>query len=134
MIQRKMAYDPECNFSRKLKLVCFLGEFNFSYFSSINLSEWPRLRKHDFTSVDVLNKKRFIYWKLMKKRLQHSYFPVNIARILRTSILRNIYEKLLLNNYISINSSNFRLFQKTLKIIWKNVQVRGWVCLTVFKY
>ena len=30
----------------------------------------------------------------IKKRLQHSYFPVNIAKILRTPILKNIYERL----------------------------------------
>ena len=33
---------------------------------------------------------------VLKKRLQHRYFPVNIAKFLRTPILRNICERLLL--------------------------------------
>ena len=33
---------------------------------------------------------------LMKKRLQHRYFPINIAKLLRTPILKNICEGLLL--------------------------------------
>ena len=32
----------------------------------------------------------------IRKRLQHSCFPVNIAKILRTHILKNICERLLL--------------------------------------
>ena len=32
----------------------------------------------------------------IKKRLQHWCFPVNIAKILRTAILKNICERLLL--------------------------------------
>ena len=34
------------------------------------------------------------YWNFIKKRLQHRCFPVNIAKFLRTSILRNICERL----------------------------------------
>ena len=38
-----------------------------------------------------------------KKRLQHRCFPVNIARVLRTPILKNILERLLLPlGYITI--------------------------------
>ena len=33
----------------------------------------------------------------IKKKLQHRYFPVNIAKHLRTHILKNIYEWLLFN-------------------------------------
>ena len=33
---------------------------------------------------------------LLKKRLHHRYFPVNITKFLRTPILKNICEKLLL--------------------------------------
>ena len=31
------------------------------------------------------------------KSLQHSYFPVNIAKFLKTSILKDVCERLLLN-------------------------------------
>ena len=38
----------------------------------------------------------------MKKKLQHSCFPVNIAKFLRTPILKNICERLLLDlSYLS---------------------------------
>ena len=33
---------------------------------------------------------------VLKKRLQRRFFPVNIVKILRTSILKNISERLLL--------------------------------------
>ena len=36
---------------------------------------------------------------LLKKRLQHSCFPVNIAKCLRTTALKNICERLLLNKW-----------------------------------
>ena len=35
-------------------------------------------------------------WNVIKKRLQHRCFPVNIAKLLRTPILKNICERLLL--------------------------------------
>ena len=46
-----------------------------------------------------------------KKRLQHRCFPVNIAKFLRTTILKNICERLFL--YVRILKKNF--FAK-----WKN--------------
>ena len=36
-------------------------------------------------------------WNIIKKRLQHSCFPVNIAKCLRTHVLRNICIRPLLN-------------------------------------
>ena len=35
----------------------------------------------------------------LKKRLQHKCFPVNIVKFLKTPILKNIYERLLLNPF-----------------------------------
>ena len=35
-------------------------------------------------------------WNFIKKRLQHMQFPVNNEKFLRTSILKNIYKRLLL--------------------------------------
>ena len=37
---------------------------------------------------------------LLKKRLWHRCFPVKFEKFLRTPILKNIYERLLLENYI----------------------------------
>ena len=34
-------------------------------------------------------------WNFIKKRLQHRFFPVNIAKFLRTPVLENICERLL---------------------------------------
>ena len=36
-------------------------------------------------------------WHFTKKRLQHSFFPMNIEKFLRTLILKNICERLLLS-------------------------------------
>ena len=38
-------------------------------------------------------------YNFIKKRLQHRCFPVNIAKFLRTPILKNICERLLLKFY-----------------------------------
>ena len=35
-------------------------------------------------------------WNIIKKRLQHKCFPVNILKFLKTPILKNICERLLL--------------------------------------
>ena len=37
---------------------------------------------------------------VFKKTLQHSFFPVNITKFLRTPILKNICERLLLNFHL----------------------------------
>ena len=37
----------------------------------------------------------------IKKRLQHKYFPVKFEKFLRTSILKNIFGRLLLYDYKS---------------------------------
>ena len=44
-----------------------------------------------FDKVAVLQPSNFI-----KERLQHGYFPVNVAKFLKTHILKNIFEWLLL--------------------------------------
>ena len=46
-----------------------------------------------FAAVSCLKVYSFI-----KKRLQYRCFPVNIAKFLRTSILKNICQQLLLDN------------------------------------
>ena len=49
----------------------------------------------DLNSVDKIA--RFgIYWHFIKKKLEHSCFAVNIAKLLRAPILKNICERLLL--------------------------------------
>ena len=41
----------------------------------------------------------------IKKRLQHRFFSMNIAKILRTAILKNLYEQLLLNIIVKLIAS-----------------------------
>ena len=63
---------------------------------------WPQV---PFKNFAVFTSKH-LCWRLfliklqtcnfIKKRLQHRYFPVNIAKFLRTSTLKNICERLLL--------------------------------------
>ena len=50
-------------------------------------------------------------WNFIKKRLQHRCFPVNIAKCLRTPILKNMYEKLLLT--LTIIFYNISVWLKT---------------------
>ena len=47
----------------------------------------------------------------IKKRLQHRYFPVKFAKFLRTPILKNICERLLLN-LSRILRSSIKILQK----------------------
>ena len=60
------------------------------------------------------------------KRLEHRCFPVNIAKFLKTPILKDIFERLLLNSVIQSgrnnrknrdvsNDDNRRLIQDTVK-------------------
>ena len=51
---------------------------------------------------------------LFKKRLQHRYFPVNIAKILRTPTLKNICERLFMY---------FRMLRKKNYFFWKNINM-----------
>ena len=51
--------------------------------------------KHLYRSL-LLNKKDHQACNFIKKRLQHMCFPVNIGKFLRTRILKNICERLLL--------------------------------------
>ena len=63
---------------------------------------------------------------IIKNRLQHMRFPVNIAKFLRTSILKNIWERLLLplevlcKDFVDISNGNasFRILQDS---IWLQV-------------
>ena len=64
--------------------------------------------KHRFIFSQIRNttknqkQSREVFYKvcsnLLKKRLHHRFFPVNIAKFLKTPILSDIYEKLLLTH------------------------------------
>ena len=54
-----------------------------------------------------LKKSRPQICNFIKKRLQRRCFPVNIAKLLRTSILKNICERLLLNEKTLTNFDNY---------------------------
>ena len=45
---------------------------------------------------------------LLKKRLQHRCFPVSIAKFVRTPILKNIGERLLLENWVIPSDSELQ--------------------------
>ena len=47
----------------------------------------------------------------LKKRLQHRCFHVNIAKFLRTPILKNIYEQLLLEIYVEKYEQGGKTFE-----------------------
>ena len=52
--------------------------------------------KHLCWSLFLIKLEAFWFTTLLKKRLQYRYFLVNIAKFLRTPILKNISERLLL--------------------------------------
>ena len=58
---------------------------------------------------------------LLKKRLWHRCFPVKFEKFLRTPILKNIYERLLLENYILTYYNPYIpdiLFFKNVSLFW----------------
>ena len=57
------------------------------------------------------------HFNFTEMRLQHRCFPVNIAKFLRTPILKNISEWLLLGYLSSSTSSSFYL--KVTSLVWK---------------
>ena len=52
--------------------------------------------KHLCWSLFLIKLEAFWFATLLKKRLQYRYFLVNIAKFLRTPILKNISERMLL--------------------------------------
>ena len=58
------------------------------------------------------------------KKLQHRCFTVNIAKFLRTSILKNICERLLLKTPRGMNSGNFRSNRELSKL--PTATIRFW--------
>ena len=54
-----------------------------------------------------------VAWKFIKKRLQHRCFPVNISKFVRTPILKNICERILLQSSFVNNSHDLCFSTKT---------------------
>ena len=84
--------------------------------------------------------------KSIKRGLQHSCFPMNVTNFLRSSILKNICQRLLLYQKVSPSSSSLigclarserkkvdRLFatEKTLQMIWF-ILIIVWHCKQLF--
>ena len=65
---------------------------------------------------------------LLKKRLQHWCFPVKFAKFLRTPILRNIWERLLLTPI------KFRLIWRLTMTSTKKVHINFIKCDIVIKF
>ena len=59
----------------------------------------------------------------IKKRLQLSSFPLNIAIFLRTPVLRNICERVLLSTLETSKNESFRYFQR----VYKETKDTKWV-------
>ena len=71
--------------------------------------------KHLCWSLFSLNAPAWVFRsEVLKKRLQHSCFPVNIVKFLKNPILKNIYERLLLDepflwNWLTISTKKQHL-------------------------
>ena len=58
----------------------------------------------------------------IKRRLQHTRFPVNFTKVLRTIILKNIFEWLLLKSW----NNNEKIYLKSFKYIIKMQIIPRW--------
>ena len=85
-------------FYKKAVLKCF-AIFTRKYLS---WSLFLTLLKNSITGVFLWILRNFY------KKLRHRCFSVNIAKFLRTSILKNIWERLLLKTSRGMNSGDFR--------------------------
>ena len=65
------------------------------FYKKAVLKNFAILTEKDLCCSLFLNKNAGLQsWNLIKKRLQHRYFPVNIAKFLRKLVLKNICEQL----------------------------------------
>ena len=71
-----------------------------------------------------------VFINFIKKRLQHRCFPVKFAKYLRTPILKNIFEWLLLNGYnmevfLLLIDSTETVFEATqhVSVLWENFEI-----------
>ena len=69
-----------------------------------------------------------VFINFIKKRLQHRCFPVKFAKYLRTPILKNIFEWLLLNGYnmevfLLLIDSTETVFEATQRVLWENFEI-----------
>ena len=90
------------------------------------------IEKHLRWSLFLNKNVGFQSWNFIKKRLQHRFFPVTIAKLLRTSVLENICERLF-QRFSTWSSNKTRnmgieedIFSKAQKkmqnlAIWKNL-------------
>ena len=80
------------------------------FLKSLQISQGKHLLESLFNKVAGFQACNFI-----KKRLQHWCFPVKFAKFLRTAIVKNIYERLLLfvspQNTIANSSVEFGLYK-----------------------
>ena len=71
-----------------------------------------------------------VFINFIKKRLQHRCFPEKFAKYLRTPILKNIFEWLLLNGYnmevfLLLIDSTETVFEATqhVRVLWENFEI-----------
>ena len=84
-------------------IIFFLGSVNFQcMFSLVNTVYCQKQPPYVFCKKNILKKfanftgKHLQVCNFVKKRLQHRNFPVSFKKFLRTPILKNIYQLLLL--------------------------------------
>ena len=83
------------------------------------------IEKHLRWSLFLNKNVGFQSWNFIKKRLQHRFFPVNIAKFLRTPVLENICERLFerfptwASNITRNMGIEEDIFSKTKKKHWK---------------
>ena len=88
-----------------------------------------RLSTEAATWVVLLFECIWLACDFIKKRLQHKCFPVKFPKFLRTAILRNICERLLvLSNYSFFDVLIFRAFS-TCHLVWMKLTVLSSVYL-----
>ena len=75
---------------------------------------------------------------LVKKQLQHRFFPVNITKFLKTSILKDICERLLLN-FIDSKPKKWYKKQRRIQRRWSKMYssltvINRWLFLQISSY
>ena len=96
-------------------------------------SKFAPFKKGQKQPTDLLNKKgplknlaifkgKHLCWS---QRLQHRYFPINTAKFLRTPILKNIYERLLLKGRSSPPHVLYQVSQRGIHYPSKHLRWRA---------
>ena len=126
-----------CVFTTLMTSICEKKKFN-KYLCRIHdfteAATWGVLQKRCSEKFSNIHRKTPVLESLcgpsvcnfIKKRLQRWCFPVNTAKILRTPILKNIWERLLLILWKRIDTHSWKLNNSSKKIFnhWKSMNLQ----------